>query len=86
MMMEVVGDVLLPYMLAKIINQGIAEKNVAYIIKIGAIMGFIAVIMAVGGVLGAWFASKAARICAWIYLKKSSSFPFRISTISVPVH
>ena len=60
MMMEVVGDVLLPYMLAKIINQGIAEKNVAYIIKIGVIMGFIAVIMAVGGVLGAWFASKAA--------------------------
>ena len=33
MMMEVVGDVLLPYMLAKIINQGIAERNVAYIIK-----------------------------------------------------
>lgn len=60
MMMEVVGDVLLPYMLAKIINQGIAEKNVAYIIKIGAIMGLISVIMAVGGVLGAWFASKAA--------------------------
>ena len=60
MMMEVVGDVLLPYMLAKIINQGIAERNVAYIIKIGVIMGFIAVIMAVGGVLGAWFASKAA--------------------------
>ena len=54
MMMEVVGDVLLPYMLAKIINQGIAERNVVYIIKIGAIMGFIA------GVLGAWFASKAA--------------------------
>ena len=27
MMMEVVGDVLLPYMLAKIINQGIAERN-----------------------------------------------------------
>lgn len=60
MMMEVVGDVLLPYMLAKIINQGIAERNVVYIIKIGVIMGFIAVIMAVGGVLGAWFASKAA--------------------------
>ena len=60
MMMEVVGDVLLPYMLAKIINQGIAERNVVYIIKIGIIMGFIAVIMAVGGVLGAWFASKAA--------------------------
>ena len=51
MMMEVVGDVLLPYMLAKIINQGIAEKNVAYIIKIGAIMGLISVIMAVGDVL-----------------------------------
>ena len=30
MMMEVVGDVLLPYMLAKIINQGIAERNVVY--------------------------------------------------------
>ena len=60
MMMEVVGDVLLPYMLAKIINQGIAERNVVYIIKIGVIMGFIAVIMAVGGILGAWFASKAA--------------------------
>ena len=41
-------------------QSGIAERNVAYIIKIGAIMGLIAVIMAVGGVLGAWFASKAA--------------------------
>ena len=27
MMMEVVGDVLLPYMLAKIINQGICRKK-----------------------------------------------------------
>lgn len=90
MMMEVVGDVLLPYMLAKIINQGIAERNVAYIIKIGVIMGFIAVIMAVGGVLGAWFASKAAMNFGadlrMDLFEKSSSFPFRISTISVPVH
>lgn len=53
-------------------------------------MGLIAVIMAVGGVLGAWFASKASMNFGadlrMDLFEKSSSFPFRISTISVPVH
>jgi ATP-binding cassette subfamily B protein len=60
MMVEIVGDVLMPYMLAQIINNGVADKDIAYIIKMGICMVFVGVMMAVGGVLGAWFAANAA--------------------------
>lgn len=60
MMVEVIGDVLLPYMLAKIINQGVASHDIGYIVKLGIFMVLAAVTMAAGGVLGAWFAANAA--------------------------
>lgn len=60
MLVEVIGDVLLPYMLANIINRGVAGHDVAYIIKMGIGMVLTAVMMAVGGILGAWFAANAA--------------------------
>lgn len=60
MMVEVIGDVLLPYMLSKIINEGVASHDIGYIVKLGICMVLAAVMMAVGGVLGAWFAANAA--------------------------
>lgn len=60
MMVEVLGDVLMPYMLAKMINQGIAVRDADYIVKMGIVMALTAVCMAAGGVLGAWFAANAA--------------------------
>ena len=60
MLVEVVGDVILPWLLAKIINNGVANHDIPYIITMGICMAFCAVMMAVGGVLGAWFAANAA--------------------------
>lgn len=60
MMVEVIGDVLLPYLLANIINKGVAGHDIAYIVKMGVGMVLTAVMMAAGGVLGAWFAANAA--------------------------
>ena len=60
MMVEVIGDVWLPYMLAKIINEGVASHDIGYIVKMGIGMVLAAVMMAAGGVLGAWFAANAA--------------------------
>ena len=60
MMVEVAGEIALPWLLSKIINNGVAAHDVGYIIRVGALMAATAVLMAVGGVLGAWFASNAA--------------------------
>lgn len=60
MLVEVIGDVVLPWLLAKIINNGVANHDIPYIITMGLCMVVGAIIMAVGGVLGAWFAANAA--------------------------
>lgn len=60
MMVEVFGDILLPWMLSRIINIGVARHNVQYIVHYGIMMVVITVLMAIGGVGGAFFASKAA--------------------------
>ena len=60
MLVEVIGDVILPWLLAKIINNGVANHDIPYIITMGLCMVVGAVIMAVGGTLGAWFAANAA--------------------------
>lgn len=60
MMVEVLGEILLPWLLAKIINIGVANHDISYIVKIGIIMVVTAIFMAAGGVMGAFFAAKAA--------------------------
>lgn len=60
MIMEVVGEVVLPAYMAKIINIGAANRDVPYIVEIGITMVIIAFIMMGGGIGGAWFASKAS--------------------------
>ena len=79
MLVEVAGEIILPWLLSKIINVGAANHDVGYITRIGLVMVLVAVCMAVGGVLGAWFAANAAMLtCVWIYLKRYRSFHLTI--------
>lgn len=60
MLTEVAGEVLLPSFMADIINVGAANHDVAYIVQKGLVMIGTAFVMMAGGILGAWFSSKAA--------------------------
>lgn len=60
MIVEVIGEVVMPKFLATIINNGIADKNVGYIIMLCAFMVITALLMMAGGVGGAYFGAKAA--------------------------
>ena len=60
MIVEVIGEVLLPKLMANIINIGAASHNVPYIIGMGIAMIASAFLMMAGGIGGAYFAAKAA--------------------------
>lgn len=60
MIVEVIGEVLLPKFMANIINIGAVNHNVPYIIGMGACMIVTALLMMAGGIGGAYFAAKAA--------------------------
>ncbi|MBD5548474.1 MAG: ABC transporter ATP-binding protein [Lachnospiraceae bacterium] len=60
MIVEVVGEVVLPKLMANIINVGAAQHNVPYIIGMGVVMVITAFLMMAGGIGGAYFAAKAA--------------------------
>lgn len=66
MIVEVLGEIILPKLMSMIINYGcgqdvtVAAKGPAYIIGIGAAMIGTALLMMMGGVLGACFAVKAS--------------------------
>ena len=60
MITEVIGEVFLPKLMSMIINVGIVQRDVSYIIAVGAVMALTAVVMMVGGVGGAYFSAKAS--------------------------
>ena len=60
MLTEVAGEVMLPKFMSMIINNGVADRNLAYIGKMGALMVLTVLFMAVGGILGAYFSAKAS--------------------------
>ena len=60
MIVEVIGEVLLPKFMANIINIGAANQDVPYIITMGIVMVVTARLMMAGGIGGAYFAAKAA--------------------------
>lgn len=62
MLTEVFGEVMLPKQMSMIINNGVADRDVGYIVRMGVLMLITAAIMAAGGILGAYFAAKAS-IC-----------------------
>ncbi len=62
MLTEVFGEILLPKFMSLIINNGVANRDTGYIIRMGIIMVLTAIVMAAGGVGGAYFSAKAS-IC-----------------------
>lgn len=60
MIVEVIGEVLLPKFMANIINIGAANRDVPYIIGMGVLMVITALLMMLGGIGGAYFAAKAS--------------------------
>lgn len=60
MIVEVIGEVFLPALMANIINVGAANHDVSYILMTGGMMIALAFIMMAGGIGGNYFAVKAA--------------------------
>lgn len=60
MLTEVFGEIMLPKLMSLIINNGIADRDTGYIIEMGILMLLTTVLMAVGGILGAYFSAKAS--------------------------
>ena len=60
MIVEVIGEVTMPYLMAQIINNGVAQKDVSYIVSTGLLMVVVALCMMGGGVGAAYFGAKAA--------------------------
>ena len=60
MLVEVVGEVVMPKLLANIINVGIPNGDITYIVEMGLLMAGMAIIMMLGGVGGGWFSAKAS--------------------------
>ena len=62
MLTEVFGEILLPKFMSMIINNGVADRDTGYIIRMGIIMVLTAIVMAAVGIGGAYFSAKAS-IC-----------------------
>ncbi len=64
MIVEVIGEVVMPFLLSRIINDGVgvdgAGKGVGFIVAMGILMIVTALLMMAGGVGGAYFAIKAS--------------------------
>jgi len=60
MVVEVVGEVVMPKLLANIINEGIPNMDTGYIVRMGLMMAGMAILMMLGGVGGGFFSAKAS--------------------------
>ena len=60
MIVEVVGEILMPRLYSYILNVGVETHNVGYIVVTCLLMILTAVLMMGGGVGGAWFGAKAS--------------------------
>ena len=60
MIVEVIGEVLMPKYMASIINNGVEGQSVWHIVGICLLMIFTALLMMAGGVGGAYFGAKAS--------------------------
>ena len=60
MLTEVFGEIWLPKLMSLIIDNGVANKDIAYIIRIAGLMLGACLIMIIGGTFGNYFAVKAS--------------------------
>ena len=67
MILEALGEIILPYINANIINEGVAGQDIGYIVQNGIYMALIAIFMLATGILGANFAIRgSSRLAAGI--------------------
>ena len=67
MILEALGEIILPYINANIINEGVVRNDIGYIIQNGIYMALIAIFMLATGILGANFAIRgSSRLAAGI--------------------
>ena len=60
MIVEVLGEIIMPIFFANIINNGVANQSVGYIVTMGILMLVTSLLMIMGGVGGAYFGAKAS--------------------------
>ena len=60
MIIEVIGEIYMPRLFARIINYGVLEKDAWYVTGVALFMIITSIIMMLGGIGGAWFGAKAA--------------------------
>ena len=60
MIVEVIGEVFIPKLYSQIINNGVNNQNVGYIVGMAALMVGVSILMLLGGVGGAYFGAKAS--------------------------
>ncbi len=60
MIVEVLGEVLMPKFFANIINNGVTNQNPGYIVGMGLLMILTSLLMVAGGVGGAYFGAKGS--------------------------
>ena len=60
MLTEVFGEVWIPRLMSLIIDNGVANHDIAYILKIAAVMAGACLLMICGGILGNYFAVRAS--------------------------
>lgn len=90
MIVEVIGEVLLPKFMANIINIGAANQDVPYIITMGIVMVVTALLMMAGGsavlTLRPRRRSALQQISGRIPLRRYRNFPSPIWISTIPVH
>lgn len=59
MILEVFADIAIPYLMAKIVDIGIANRDVDYVVKLGVTMVFASFLGMVFGIISAYFGAKA---------------------------
>lgn len=83
--LEVLMEVLIPLQMAKIIDVGIAQGNLPYIVRMGVILVAMAMIALFFGAMAGKFAAVAAaampKICAMTFFIRYRTFHSKISTI-----
>lgn len=58
MIVEIVGEIIMPYMFSQLINNGIPEGRVGYILAIGGLMILLTLVMLAGGLCGNYFSAR----------------------------
>ncbi|WP_217585902.1 ABC transporter ATP-binding protein [Lentibacillus saliphilus] len=83
--LELVAELLLPFFLGKMINDGVVKENIDHIIMWGSIMIGLSIFTFVAGVLNSFFASHTSSHFAYdireALFKKIQSFSFRLLSL-----